>query len=112
MIEILAYLENGNGYTNIDCIKTYHLPECTTEISNIYAQSGAWSFEIAAPHSGNGGRFLLRANPTATLDRWSTADYEMLYDSWMDVVRDLDYENYIADVAQTEAWEERAEEFE
>lgn len=102
MIELLAFLENNNRYTNVDCLKTYHLPERKQEITHIYAQKNDWSICITAPHSGTGGRYLLRANPTATLDRWSTASYEMLLDSWEDVARDLEYENYMYEVGEME----------
>ena len=78
MLELLAYLENNPRFTNTDILYTYKLPEGKKDITHIYTQSGPWSFCITAPHSGTGGRFLLRANPTATLDRWSTAVYETL----------------------------------
>ena len=106
MIEILAFLENNPRYTNIDILYSYKLPENTKEITHIYCNNRDWSICVTAPHSGTGGRFLLRANPTASLDRWSTAVYETLLDSWMDVCRDLDYENYQYDVAEMEAEEE------
>lgn len=106
MLEILAFLENNNRYTNVDCLKIYHLPEGKDEITHIYAQKGDWSICVTAPHSGTGGRFLLRANPTATLDRWGTAVYETLLGSWEDVIRDLEYENYIYDTAEMQAEDE------
>jgi len=94
MIEVLAFLDNNPRYTDVDIIYSYKLPENKKEISHIYARHGIWSICVTAPHSGNGGRFLLRANPTATLDRWSTADYEVLLDRWSDVCRLLDLEDY------------------
>ena len=95
MIELLAFLDNNPQYTDVDVLYSYKLPEGTKDITHIYAKCGNWSICVTAPHSGTGGRFLLRANPTATLDRWSTADYETLLGSWMDVARELDYQNFI-----------------
>lgn len=103
MLEILAFLDNNDKYTNIDTLYTYKLPEGKKDITHIYAQRGIWSICITAPHSGTGGRFLLRANPTATLDRWSTAVYDTLLESWMDVLRELEYENYQYEVGDMEA---------
>ena len=105
MPEILNYLQNDPNYTNIDSLYTYIMPQGEKHITHIYAQKGLWSFEITAPHSGIGGRFLLRANPTATLDRWSTAAYDTLLDSWQNVVQDLSYENYQYEIGEmAENW--------
>lgn len=105
MIEILAFLGNNLQYTDVDVLYSYKLPEGIKDITHIYAKCGDWSICVTAPHSGNGGRFLLRANPTATLDRWSTAVYETLLDSWMDVARELDYQNFLYERGDREAEE-------
>lgn len=106
MKELLEYFKSREWYTNVDYLSTYHLPEGVEEITHIYANKGMWSICVTAPHSGTGGRFLLRANPTASLDRWSTAVYETLLGSWQDVARDLEYENYQYEVGEMEADED------
>jgi len=106
MLDLLAFLDNNPQYTDVDIIYSYKLPAGTKEITHIYARCGLWSICITAPHSGTGGRFLLRANPTATLDRWSTADYETLLGSWMDVARELDYQNFIYAQGEIQAEED------
>lgn len=105
MIEILAFLDNNPQYTDVDVLYSYKLPENTKDITHIYAKCGNWSICVTAPHSGTGGRFLLRANPTATLDRWSTACYETLLASWVDVARELDFQNFVYEYYDGEAEE-------
>lgn len=98
---ILDYLQKWD-YTNISYQSIYHLPQGKLEITDIYAERYEWSFRIMAPHCGTGGRYSLRANPTATLTDWESAAYDTLLGSPEDVLRDLDFGNYM-DNADIEA---------
>lgn len=70
MNDILDYITNL-GHTDITIYK-----ELSGRITHIYSTFEGYVFEIVYPHSGNRFSYLLRADATATHDRWSVADYE------------------------------------
>lgn len=68
--------------------------------SNLYAISKATThpeivISITAPHSGNGFKFLLRADYAASHDRWSNAVYEEEFRDVAGVLLELFSQNII-----------------
>ena len=71
-----------------------------TYYSNIYAVSKSDShpdivLSITAPHSGNGFKFLLRADYAALHDRWSNALYEKEFKDIVGVLLELYSQNIL-----------------
>lgn len=72
MEELLNYLQ----------ISEYEIRECDIirdndgTITHIYTKKDDLYFLIIAPHEGNHFKYLLRAHPALTFDRWSVCDFE------------------------------------
>ena len=104
MHDILDYLQttqidNQLAYKDIDWGTTYHMPAGVLEIEYIRFNHRDWHFEVTSPACDPSGRYNLRAWPTASQieaqeDGVIVAVYNMLYDDWRDVIRDLEYGNY------------------
>lgn len=60
-----------------------------TYYSNLYAMGPKIVLSITAPHSGNGFKFLLRADYAALHDRWSNAVYEQSFRGGEDLLLEL-----------------------
>ena len=59
-------------------------------ISHIYTKKDDLYFCIISPHEGNHFKFLLRANPVATFDRWGVCDFEKEFDNSKELVNYLE----------------------
>lgn len=71
-----------------------------TYFSNVYAISKATThpdivLSITAPHSGNGFKFLLRADYAALHDKWSNATYEKEFRDVVGVLLELYSQNIL-----------------
>lgn len=72
MEELLNYLEiSGYELEDSSVIK-----DDDGTITHIYTGKDDLYFLIIAPHEGNHFKYLLRANPKITFDRWSVCDFE------------------------------------
>lgn len=89
MENILEYITNA-GHTDITVYK-----ELSGRITHIYSTLGDYMFEIVFPHSGNRFSFLLRADATATHDRWSVSDYEEHFNTPLELIFALNDEKYV-----------------
>lgn len=90
MKNIIEFLVSSEEYDGISVIYTHDEDAGNWEkASNVYFHTPDTLYSIAAPHSGNGFRFLLRADDPATHDRWSTAIYEELLPADSDVITAL-----------------------
>lgn len=83
---ILAYLKTQKFNYKGGIIKN----DDTNEITHIYCDKDILSFVFIAPHSGNKFKYILRVNPTETLDRWSVCDIQKEYNSAMELLNDFD----------------------
>jgi len=66
-----------------------------TELTHLDWERNGIYYSVTAPHEGNNFMYMLRANPVATFDKWSNADYEEFYDDLYELARDIDYETGI-----------------
>ena len=88
MENILEYITNAE-HTVITVYK-----ELSGRITHIYSTLGVYMFEIVYPHSGNGFSYMLRADATATHDRWSVSDYEEHFKTPLELIFALNDKKY------------------
>lgn len=77
MTTIKLYLEEL-GYKT-DIVGIHDSSGHVITLENIYAKRNDSLISVCAPHSGNGFKFLLRADSAATHDRWSNCDFEWYF---------------------------------
>lgn len=85
------------GYIIDDIIRN----DITKDPTHIYAHKDRLSIVVIAPHSGNNFMFLLRANPTETLDRWSECDFEKRFLTEIDLTEYLKSDKMYLDLFET-----------
>ena len=74
MLKLIKYLED-NGYQYEDDVNM-----STVYFSKMFNNT-EWIFALTEPHDGNKNRWVLRAEDSMYLDRWSGASFERFYDS-------------------------------
>ena len=65
---------------------TGYIRDEDTYYSHIYGQRDDIIISITAPHSGNGFSYMLRADATATHDKWGNAIYEEFFTDAADLI--------------------------
>ena len=90
MEELLNYLEIS-GYELED---SSVIRDDDGAITHIYTSKDDLYFLVVAPHEGNHFKYLLRANPKTTFDRWSVCDFEREFEQSHEVAKYLE-ENII-----------------
>ena len=53
----------------------------TGEMTNLTWSKGGIAYSITSPHKGNDFKYLFRANPIKTFDKWGNADIERYFDN-------------------------------
>lgn len=91
MEEILKYLIKNNFIFNEQSLLfDYNEENGTKNITHIYTKKDDLSFVFIAPHAGNNFKYLMRVNPTKTLDRWSVCDIQNEYSTEEEVINNFD----------------------
>jgi hypothetical protein len=82
MEELLRYLKEY-GYELTDS-----LSDDSGDITHLFFERMNLIYCIIAPHSGNGYKYILRANSKITFDKWSNCEVEYKFDT-IEEVEDL-----------------------
>ena len=73
---------------------TGYIRDEETYYSHLYCQKDEVIISIAAPHSGNGFSYLLRADYAASHDKWGNAPYERSFNDVADLILKILMENF------------------